>query len=53
MARDNIYEQRIIDYTKNIKLNTHFSEEGIEINELMKEIILNNCNPIKRKNLEI
>lgn len=53
MARNNLYEQRIMDYTKNIKLNTHFNEEGIEINELMKEIILNNCNPIERKKLEI
>ena len=53
MARNNLYEQRIMDYTKNIKLNTHFNVEGIEINELMKEIILNNCNPIERKKLEI
>ena len=43
---------KLRDYTKNIKINTHFNEEGIEINELMKEIILNNCNPIERKKLE-
>ena len=45
MEKNNIYEQKLRDYTKNIKINTHFNEEGIEINELMKEIILNNCNP--------
>lgn len=50
--KNNIYEQKLRDYTKNIKINTHFNEEGIEINELMKEIILNNCNPIERKKLE-
>ena len=52
MRKNNIYEQKLRDYTKNIKINTHFNEEGIEINELMKEIILNNCNPIERKKLE-
>jgi hypothetical protein len=53
MPRDKLYEQRIIDYTKNIKLNTFFNEQGKEINVLMKEIILNNCNPMERKKLEI
>lgn len=52
VRKNNIYEQKLRDYTKNIKINTHFNEEGIEINELMKEIILNNCNPIERKKLE-
>ena len=52
MRKNNIYEQKLRDYTKNIKINTHFNEEGIEINEIMKEIILNNCNPIERKKLE-
>lgn len=53
MPKDKLYEQRIIDYTKNIKLNTFFNEKGTELNVLMKEIILNNCNPMERKKLEL
>ena len=53
MVRDNLYEQRIIDYSKNIKINTFFNEKGEEINVLMKEIIVNNCNPLQRKKLEL
>lgn len=52
MASDKLFEQRIIDYTKNIKLNDFFNENGKEINVVMKEIILNNCNPVERKKLE-
>ena len=51
MIRDKLYKQRIIDYTKNIKINTFFNEEGKEINVLMKEIIINNCNPLERRKL--
>lgn len=47
------YQQRIKDYTKNIKLNDVFDEEGKDINTIIKEIILNNCNPIERKKLEL
>ena len=53
MVRDNLYEQRIIDYSKNIKINIFFNEKGEEINVLMKEIIVNNCNPLQRKKLEL
>ncbi len=53
MFKDKLCEQRINDYTKNIQLNTFFNENGAEINVVMKEIILNNCNPIERKKLEL
>ncbi|MBS1340564.1 MAG: hypothetical protein HP028_05240 [Clostridia bacterium] len=53
MPNNQLYEQRIIDYTKNIKLKDFFNEEGKDINIVMKEIILSNCNPIERKKLEI
>ena len=53
MIENKLYDQRVLDYTKNIKLNTFYNENGIDINVLMKEIILNNCNPIERKKLEL
>lgn len=53
MVKDNLYEQRIRDYSKNIKINTFFNEKGEEINNLMKEIIINNCNPLQKKRLEL
>lgn len=53
MPENKLYEQRIIDYTKNIKLNVFFNENGKDINAVMKEIILNNCNPVERKKLEL
>lgn len=53
MENNQLYRQRILDYTKNIKLNVIYNNEGKDINDLMKEIILKNCNPLERKNLEI
>ena len=53
MKKNDLYEQRIKDYTKNIQITNYFNEDGEEIKTLMKEIILNNCNPLERKKLEI
>ena len=53
MLKDDLYKQKLIEYSKNIKLKIFFNDNGIGINELMKEIILNNCSTIKRKKLEI
>ncbi len=46
-------DQRILDYTKNIKINNFFDENGKDIKVIIKEIILSNCNPIERKKLEL
>ena len=46
-------DQRIIDYTKNIEINTFFNEKGEDIRTILEEIIVNNCNPIERKKLDI
>ena len=43
--------KQIINYTKNIKLNTFFNENGADIKNIMKEIVLNNCNPIKKNKI--
>ena len=52
MLKDKSRQQTIIDCMKNIKINDFFNENGKEINIIMQEIILNNCNPIERKKLE-
>lgn len=53
MPKDKLYEQRIREYTKNIKLNIFFNEEGMDLNTLIKEVILNNCNPVEKRKLEL
>lgn len=53
MNENKLYDQRILDYTKNIKLNTFYNDNGKDIKTLMKEIILNNCNPVERRKLEL
>ena len=52
MYNYDLKEQRILDYAKNIEINTFFNENGKDINVVMKEIIINNCIPIERKKLE-
>ncbi len=46
-------DQRILDYTKNIKINNFFDENGKDIKVIIKEIVLSNCNPTERKKLEL
>lgn len=53
MEDEVFYLKRILDYADNIKVNTFFDEKGQDINEVMKEIILNNCVPIERGKLEL
>lgn len=53
MQNTNVYDPRLIEYAKNIKLYDFFNEEGKEINTIIKEIVLNNCNPVERKKLEL
>lgn len=53
MYNYDLKEQRILDYAKNIKINSFFNENGKDINVIMKEIIINNCNPMERKKLEL
>lgn len=53
MYNYDLKEQRILDYAKNIEINTFFNENGKDINVVMKEIIINNCIPIERKKLEL
>ena len=52
MRRQKLYDEIIEEYKKNIKINTFFNENGQDIQNVMKEIILSNCNPINRKKLE-
>ena len=49
MYNKNLYEQRIMDYAKNIQINTFFNEEGLDLKEVMKGIILKECNPLENK----
>lgn len=53
MSRQKMNNEIIDDYKKKIKINTFFDENGQDIKNIMQEIILNNCNPLQRKNLEL
>lgn len=53
MYNYDLKQQRILDYAENIQIKSFFNENGEDINVIMKEIILSNCNPIERKKLEL
>ncbi len=53
MYNSNLKKQKIIDYTDKIVIKTHFNENGKDLNVIIRELVLNNCNPINRKKLEL
>ena len=48
MYNNDLYRQRLMDYAKNIQINTFYNEKGVDLKEIIKGVILKECNPIEK-----